>query len=411
MRKDGWKVRNNFIRKKMQISPIYQESLQVHLKHQGKLGVKTLTQIKDAHDLALLYTPGVAEPCRVIAEDKKKSFDLTMRGRTVAVISDGSAVLGLGNIGPEASLPVMEGKALLMKEFGGVDAIPLAINTQKPEEIITFVRQIAPSFAGINLEDITAPGCFTIEEALQDLGIPVFHDDQHGTAIVVTAALMNATKVVGKKYRDLKVVLVGSGAAGLATARMLLGMECSSQGCSLVAGSRSIGDLIVVDSKGALSKNRTDLNIYKQVIAQVSNKMNLEGSLQEVIKGADVVIGVSRAGLITQEMVASMAPKAIVFAMANPEPEIMPDLAKKAGAMVVATGRSDFANQINNVLVFPAIFKAVIDGRLERVTSEMKLKAAEALAELVPEPTADRIIPEPFFPDLAKKISEKLLKN
>lgn len=395
----------------MQKKSIYDEALNIHLKNQGKLGVKSLTQIKNAHDLALLYTPGVAEPCRVIAEDKKKSFDLSMRGRTVAVVSDGSAVLGLGNIGPEAAMPVMEGKALLMKEFGGVDAIPLVINTQKPEEIITFVKQIAPSFAGINLEDITAPGCFIIEEALQNIGIPVFHDDQHGTAIVVTAALMNAAKVVGKNYQDLKVVLVGSGAAGLATARMLLGMECSSQGCSLVSGSRSVGDLIVVDSKGALSKNRKDLNIYKQVIAQVSNKEKLEGILPDVIKGADVVIGVSRAGLITQEMVASMAPNAIVFAMANPEPEIMPDLAKKAGAAVVATGRSDFANQINNVLVFPAIFKAVIDGRLERVTSEMKLKAAETLADLVSNPTADRIIPEPFFPDLAEKISKRLLQK
>lgn len=388
---------------------IYEESIDAHLQHQGKLGVKSLTQVKNAHDLSMLYTPGVAEPCRVIAKDKSKSFDLTMRGRTVAVISDGSAVLGLGNIGPEASMPVMEGKALLMKEFGGVDAVPIVINTQKPEEIITFVRQIAPSFAGINLEDITAPGCFTIEESLQDLGIPVFHDDQHGTAIVVTAALMNASQVVGKKYEDLNVILVGSGAAGLATARMLLGMDCSSRGCNLVPGSKSVGDLIVVDSKGALSKNRSDLNIYKQVIAQVSNKNNLDGSLSEVIKGADVIIGVSRAGLISAEMVASMAPKAIVFAMANPEPEIMPDLAKKAGAMVVATGRSDFPNQINNVLVFPAIFKAVVDGRLERITSEMKLKTAEVLAGLVPNPTVNRIIPEPFFPDLAKKISQKII--
>lgn len=390
---------------------LYQKAIEIHKQHQGKLGVYSLTKIENAHDLSLLYTPGVAEASRVIAQDPSKSFDLTMRGRTIAVISDGSAVLGLGNIGPEAAMPVMEGKSLLLKEFAGVDSIPLVIDTQDPQEIIQFVKQVAPSFAGINLEDIAAPNAFIVEDALQDIGIPVFHDDQHGTAIVVTAALRNAAKVVGKKYQDLKVVLVGAGAAGLAVSRMLLGMECSASGCQLVPGANSVEDLIVVDSKGAVHKNRTDLNIYKQVIAQVSNHQGKTGSLAEILVGADVIIGVSRAGLITQEMVRSMADKSIVFAMANPEPEILPDLAREAGAMVVATGRSDFPNQINNVLAFPGMFKAVVDGRLKRIDSQMKLAASEAIAGLVPEPTADRIIPEPFFEGLAEKVSEAVLGN
>lgn len=388
---------------------IYQEALEIHAKNQGKLGVKSLTPIRDAHDLSLLYTPGVAEPSRVIAKDKSKSFDLTMRGRTIAVISDGSAVLGLGNIGPEAAMPVMEGKALLLREFAGVDSVPLVIDTKDPQEIIKFVKQVAPSFAGINLEDISAPNAFVVEDALQDIGIPVFHDDQHGTAIVVTAALVNAAKVVGKNYSDLKVVVVGAGAAGLSVARMLMGLECSSKACSRIAGAQSVADLLIVDSKGIVTKDRSDLNVYKQVLAFSSNKENKQGDLAEALKGADAVVGVSRAGLITPEMVASMAKDAIVFAMANPEPEILPDLAKKAGAKVVATGRSDFPNQINNVLAFPAIFKAVIDGRLKSITSEMKVAAAKSLAELVPEPTADRVIPEPFYPDLAKKVSDKIL--
>lgn len=390
---------------------IYQEALALHEKYQGKLGVHSLVSIKNAHDLSLLYTPGVAEPSRVIAKDPKKSFDLTLRGRTIAVISDGSAVLGLGNIGPEAALPVMEGKALLLKEFAQVDAVPLVIKTQDPQEIIKFVKQVSPSFAGINLEDIAAPNAFIVEDALQNIGIPVFHDDQHGTAIVITAALMNAAKVVGKKFSDLRVVLVGAGAAGLAVSRMLLGIECSSRGCTLVGGAQSVKDVIVVDSKGAVSKQRSDLNIYKQVIAQVSNKEGKNGGLLEVIQGADVVIGVSRAGLITPEMIHSMASDAIVFALANPEPEIMPDLAKQAGARVVATGRSDFPNQINNVLAFPGIFRAVIDARLSQITSEMKVAAAHAIADLVPEPTAERIVPEPFFPELAKKVSQKIINN
>lgn len=390
---------------------IYQESLALHYKYKGKLETKSIVPIANAHDLSLLYTPGVAEPCRVIAKDKSQSFELTMRGRTIAIISDGSAVLGLGNIGPEAAMPVMEGKALLLKEFAGIDSVPLVINTQDPQEIIKFVKQVAPSFAGINLEDICAPNAFIVEDALQDIGIPVFNDDQHGTSIVVTAALINAAKVVNKPFSSLKVVLVGAGAAGLAISRMLLGMECSANGCNLIDGTQSVADLIIVDSVGIISKTRKDLNIYKQVISHVSNKNNLDGGLKEAIKGADVVIGVSREGLITQDMVRSMAKDAIVFAMANPEPEIMPDLAKEAGAMVVATGRSDYANQINNVLAFPAIFRAVIDGRLTSITSDMKIIAARSLAELVPNPTADRIVPEPFFPNLAGKVSEKIINS
>ncbi len=388
---------------------VYQDSLALHYKYKGKLETKSIFPINNAHDLSLLYTPGVAEPCRVIAKDKSKSFELTMRGRTVAIISDGSAVLGLGNIGPEAAMPVMEGKALLLKEFAGIDSVPLVINTQDAQEIIKFVKQVAPSFAGINLEDICAPNAFIVEDALQDIGIPVFNDDQHGTSIVVTAALTNAAKVVNKPFSSLKVVLVGAGAAGLAISRMLLGLECSSKGCNLIDGTQSVEDLIIVDSKGIISKSRRDLNIYKQVLSQVSNKKNLDGGLKEAIVGADVVIGVSREGLITQDMVRSMAKDAIVFAMANPEPEILPDLAKAAGARVVATGRSDYANQINNVLAFPAIFRAVIDGRLTSITSDMKIVAAKAIAELVPNPTEDRIVPEPFFPNLAKKVSEKII--
>jgi malate dehydrogenase (oxaloacetate-decarboxylating) len=389
---------------------IYQESVEIHRKNIGKLGTIALLPVKNKRDLSLLYTPGVAEPCRVIAKDKEESFQLTSRGRTVAVISDGSAVLGLGNIGPEASLPVMEGKALLMKEFAGIDAVPIAISTQEPKEIINFIRQIAPSFVGINIEDISAPRCFEIEAATQDLGITVFHDDQHGTAIVVTAALYNAARVVGKKFEDLKVVVVGAGAAGTAIALMLLGAEMNQTGCQKVSGVASVKDLILVDSKGAIHNGRTDLDIYKKDIAAYSNKEQKSGSLAEIIHGADVVIGVSRAGLISQEMVNSMAKDAIVFAMANPEPEIMPDLAKAAGAMVVATGRSDFNNQINNVLAFPGVFRAVVDGRLPRITTKMKHAAAMAIASLVANPTTEKVIPEPFEPNIAKVVSEAILK-
>lgn len=388
---------------------LQERALELHKKHQGKIGTAILAPAKNRDDLSLLYTPGVAAVSQAVAEDKKRSYDVTLRGRTIAVISDGSSVLGLGNIGPEAAMPVMEGKALLMKEFGGIDSFPIVINTQEPSEIIKFVKDIAPTFAGINLEDIKAPGCFMVEESLQDIGIPVFHDDQHGTAIVVTAALQNAAKVVGKPYESLNVVILGAGAAGLATARMLLGLDCSGDSCRWLPDSRKVDDVIIVDSKGALHTGREDMNIYKQAIAGLSNKHNKQGGLADVIKDADVVIGVSGKGKITQEMVKSMADKPIVFAIANPTPEIMPDEAKAAGAAIVATGRSDFPNQINNVLAFPGIFRAVVKGRLSKITPEMKERAAERLASLIQNPSEENIIPDPFTPNLAEEISNAIL--
>lgn len=391
------------------MSDVYQSALELHKKYQGKLGVASRVPVTNRAELALAYTPGVAEPCKVIAKDPSLSYDLTWRGRTVAVVSDGTAVLGLGDIGPEAALPVMEGKALLMKEFGGVDAVPLVLNTKDSAEIIRFVKHVAPTFAGINLEDISAPRCFDIEDALQDIGIPVFHDDQHGTAIVVTAALHNAAKVVGKKFEDLNVVIVGAGAAGLATSRMLLGIDCYHGSCRRLASAQRVGDVIVVDSVGAIFAGRDDLNVHKQAVAGLSNKNRREGTLAEIIKGADAVIGVSGPDTITKEMVESMAPKAIVFAMANPIPEIMPEVALEAGAAVVATGRSDYKNQINNVLAFPGIFQAVTRGRLTKITLEMKQAAAAALAQEVSNPTVDEIIPDPFTPGLADRIADAVL--
>lgn len=391
------------------MSDVYAQSLAFHKKHQGKLStVSTVGQLDRQH-LALAYTPGVAEPCRVIVKEPTAAYDLTLKGRTVAVISDGSAVLGLGNIGAAAGLPVMEGKALLMKEFGGVDAFPLVINTQDPQEIIKFVKQVSPTFAGINLEDIAAPACFQVEEALQDIGIPVFHDDQHGTAIVVRAALMNAARVVNKPYQSLRVVIVGAGAAGLSIARMLLGLHCMAGSCNLVPGANHVGDVIVVDTKGALVAGRSDQNVYKQAIAGISNAQRRSGPLLDVVADADAIIGVSGPDSIPALAVQKMASKAIVFALANPTPEIMPEQAKAAGAAVVATGRSDFANQINNVLAFPGIFQAVVRGRLTAITYEMKQAASDALADLVTEPNVENIIPSAFFPKLADRVAAAVL--
>lgn len=387
-------------------------AVELHRKHQGKLQVSSKIPVKNRADLSVVYTPGVAEPSRVIAEDPSQSFDLTWRGRTVAVISDGSAVLGLGNIGPEAALPVMEGKAILLKEFGGVDAIPLVIDTQDSEEIIRFVQQVAPSFAGINLEDISAPRCFEIENALQDIGIPVFHDDQHGTAVAVAAALQNAAQVVGKDFKELRVAILGSGAAGIAIAKMLLGIECDSNECTLQPGSdMRVADVILVDSKGVVSSERGDLNAQKAVIARYSNTEKRSGTALDAVRDVDVIVGVSGPGTVTQEMVRSMADQPIVFAMANPTPEIMPDEAKAAGAVVVATGRSDFPNQINNVLVFPGIFRAVIDGRLSRITLADKQAAVRALADMVTEPGPENIVPDPFTPGLAETVAQSILQN
>ena len=392
-----------------QMKNIYKESLLVHKKNKGKIKIDPISSIKTKHDLALLYTPGVAEASREIAKNKSLSFDLTWRGKTIAIISDGSAVLGLGNIGPEAALPVMEGKALILKEFAGINGVPIVINTQNTLDIIQFIKNIAPSFAGINIEDIKAPECFQIEEELQDIGIPVFHDDQHGTAIVVAAALKNAAKVVGKPYESLKVIVAGAGAAGLATTRMLLGLNCSSDRCEIIPGHSRVGDVIVVDREGALFSGRENQNIYKQAIAGISNKERLQGNLAEVIKGADAVIGVSGSNVLTKAMIRSMAKDAIVFAMANPVPEITPEDAKEAGARIIATGRSDYSNQINNALAYPGVFLAVTKGRLKTINQTMKDAASNKLASLVKNPTATNIIPDIFEKGLAENIAKAIL--
>ncbi len=390
---------------------VYKTSMELHKKHRGKIAMMSIVPLKNRKDLSIAYTPGVAEPSRQIAKNPQLSFDLTWRGRTVAVVSDGSAVLGLGNIGPEAALPVMEGKALLLKEFGGVDAVPIVVATQDGPEIIQSVKTIAPSFAGINLEDISAPRCFQIEEELQNIGIPVFHDDQHGTAIVVSAALRNAAKVVNKPYESLRVVIVGAGAAGLAVARMILGLSCSAYVCQRIPGLRAVKDVIVVDREGALFTGREGQNIYKQAIAGISNTEKRKGRLEEIIRGADAVIGVSGPDLIKGDMIKKMAPHPIVFAMANPQPEIMPKEALAAGAAIVASGRSDFPNQINNVLAFPGVFRAVVKGRLTAITQRMKENAADALAHLVTNPTAENIIPDPFFSNLAEHVADAIIAS
>ena len=390
---------------------IASKAVQYHKTNRGKIAITSVVPVDNKDDLSLAYTPGVAAVSKEIAAHPDKAYDLTWRGRTVAVVSDGSAVLGLGNIGPLAALPVMEGKALLLKQYGGVDAVPIVINTQDPSGIIEFVKQISPSFAGINLEDISAPRCFQVEEALQHVGIPVFHDDQHGTAIVVRAALHNAARVVGKRYEDLHVVIVGAGAAGLAIAKMLLGMNCNAESCSRIAHAESIKDLIIVDKHGAIYAGREDQNVYKQAIAAVSNTGKRRGSLLDIIEGADAIIGVSGPNTISPEMVRRMNKDAIVFALANPTPEIMPDLAIEAGAAIVATGRSDLPNQINNVLAFPGVFRAVINGKLKQITQEMKLAASNALIELTPNPTNSHIIPDAFTPHLAEYVASAILKH
>ncbi|MGL4799356.1 MAG: NAD(P)-dependent malic enzyme [Cellulosilyticaceae bacterium] len=370
-------------------------ALEMHEKWQGKLEITAKAKVNSKEDLSIAYTPGVAEPCRKIAENKEDVYKYTMKGNTVAVISDGTAVLGLGDIGPQAALPVMEGKAVLFKEFAGVNAVPICIDTKDTEEIITFIKQIAPTFGGINLEDIAAPRCFEIEERLKaELDIPVFHDDQHGTAIVVLAGIINALKVVGKQREDVKVVVNGAGSAGIAITKLLLN-----------AGFKHI---IVVDKKGILQVEETWMNWAQKALSEVTNKEGLRGGLAEAMKGADLFIGVSAPGIVSQEMVASMAPDSILFAMANPTPEIMPDLAKAAGARVVGTGRSDFPNQVNNVLVFPGIFKGALESRTCSITEEMKLAAAEAIAKMVPEEELSEvyILPRPFAEGIADAVAK-----
>jgi len=372
-----------------------EKALMLHEQWNGKLETVSKSPVKTREDLSLAYTPGVAEPCKVIAENKEAAYTYTMKANTVAVVSDGSAVLGLGYIGPYAAMPVMEGKAVLFKEFGGVNAVPICLDTQDTEEIIKTVTYLAPGFGGINLEDISAPRCFEIEERLKEiLDIPVFHDDQHGTAIVVLAGIINSLKIVGKQKENCKVVVNGAGSAGVAITKLLL--------------TYGFTNILMCDTKGIISKSRTDLNWMKQKMAETTNPNNESGLLADALKDADIFVGVSAPGVVTGEMVSSMNKDAIIFALSNPVPEIMPDVAKKAGARIVGTGRSDFPNQINNVVAFPGIFKGALEGRAPQITEDMKLAAANALASLVPDDklNEDNIMPEAFDPQVADAVAE-----
>lgn len=374
-----------------------EKSLQLHEEWQGKISTTSKCRVASREDLALAYTPGVAEPCKVIAQDKEAAYKYTIKSNTVAVISDGSAVLGLGNIGPYAAMPVMEGKAVLFKEFGGVNAFPICLDTQDTEEIIKTIVNIAPGFGGINLEDISAPRCFEIEERLKQLlDIPVFHDDQHGTAIVVLAGIINGLKVVGKKKEDCKIVVNGAGSAGVAITKLLLRY--------------GFPDIIMCDKVGILAKDTPDLNWMQKQMMEVTNLSGRTGSLADALVGADIFVGVSAPNIVTKEMVSSMNHDSILFAMANPVPEIMPDLAKEAGARVIGTGRSDFPNQVNNVVAFPGIFKGALEGRATQITEEMKLAAALAIAGLVDDADLndDNIMPEAFDPRVATVVSEAI---
>ena len=371
-----------------------EKALLLHEEWNGKLETVSKTPVKSREALSLAYTPGVAEPCKVIAEDPEAAYKYTMKANTVAVVSDGSAVLGLGNIGPYAAMPVMEGKAVLFKEFGGVNAVPICLDTQDTEEIIKAVTYLAPGFGGINLEDISAPRCFEIEERLKaTLNIPVFHDDQHGTAIVVLAGIINALKVVNKKKEDCRVVVNGAGSAGVAITKLLL--------------TYGFPNIVMCDKVGILSKTTEGLNWMQQKMVEVTNPNDETGLLADAMKGADIFVGVSAPNIVTPEMVASMNKDSILFAMANPVPEIMPDVAKAAGARVVGTGRSDFPNQVNNVVAFPGIFKGALEGRAAQITEEMKLAAANAIAGLVPADKLndENIMPEAFDPQVAEVVA------
>lgn len=374
-----------------------EKALQMHEQWNGKLETTAKAHVNSREDLAIAYTPGVAEPCKVIAKDPEAAYKYTIKSNTVAVVSDGSAVLGLGNIGALAAMPVMEGKAVLFKEFGGVNAVPICLDTQDTEEIIRTVVNIAPAFGGINLEDISAPRCFEIETRLKELlDIPVFHDDQHGTAIVVLAGIINALKVTKKEKETCRVVVNGAGSAGVAIAKLLLNY--------------GFKDITMCDINGIISKDSENLNWMQKEMAKVTNLKNASGTLADALKGADIFVGVSAPGIVTKDMVASMNKDAILFAMANPVPEIMPDLAKAAGAKVVGTGRSDFPNQVNNVVAFPGIFKGALEGRASQITEEMKLAAAKAIAGLVPdeELSEDNILPQAFDPCVAETVSRAI---
>ena len=377
-----------------------EEALQMHKENRGKLSTGIKTVVKNAKDLSLAYSPGVAEPCKEIYEKPETVYDYTMKGNMVAVVSDGTAVLGLGNIGPEAALPVMEGKAVLFKSFAGVDAFPICLNTTDPEKIIETVKLMEPTFGGVNLEDIAAPNCFIIEERLKkETNIPVFHDDQHGTAIVTVAGLINALKLTGRKMTDIKVVANGAGAAGIAIIKLLKGY--------------GVQNIIMCDSRGAIYEGRPDgMNPVKEEVAKFTNREKKEGSLADIIEGADVFIGVSVAGALTKEMIQTMNNELIIFAMANPTPEIMPEEAKAAGAKVIGTGRSDFPNQVNNVLAFPGIFRGALDVRATHINEKMKQAAVEAIASLVNEEdlSADYVIPGPFDPRVAPAVAAAVAK-
>ncbi|MGG5179157.1 NAD(P)-dependent malic enzyme [Bacillus sp. MM09(2025)] len=377
-----------------------EEALHMHKENQGKLESKSKVQVKNAKDLSLAYSPGVAEPCKDIYDDTSKVYDYTMKGNMVAVVTDGSAVLGLGNIGAEASLPVMEGKAVLFKSFAGVDAFPIALATNDVDKIVETVKLLEPTFGGVNLEDIAAPNCFIIEERLKkETNIPVFHDDQHGTAIVTVAGLVNALKLSGKSMSSIKVVANGAGAAGIAIIKLLYHF--------------GVRDIIMCDTKGAIYEGRPNgMNAVKNEVAKFTNQDRNEGSLEEVIEGADVFIGVSAAGALTKEMVGKMAKDPVIFAMANPNPEIMPEDAHAAGASVVGTGRSDFPNQVNNVLAFPGIFRGALDVRATHINEEMKIAAVEAIASLVSDDklSAEYVIPEPFDARVAPAVAKAVAK-
>lgn len=385
-------------------------SVALHKKLKGKLEVVPKFKVKTREDLSLVYTPGVAEVSKEVARDPSLAYDLTIKGNAVAIVSDGSAVLGLGNIGPYGAIPVMEGKALLFKEYAGIDAFPITVNTQNAFEIINLVRNISPVFGGVNLEDISAPRCFEIEEQLQDIGIPVFHDDQHGTAIVLLAALINAAKVAGRDMRSLRVVINGAGAAGTAIVNLLLCVGHDPNVCEPVKS------IVVCDSQGIISRTRADIaeNPWKMRLASITNRENMSGSLSDALEGADVFIGVSRGKVLKPSLIRKMSEKPIIFAMANPVPEIMPDEAHQAGAFIVGTGRSDFPNQVNNLLAFPGVFLGALRARATTITNGMKIGAAIALAGCVSKPTTDMILPSPLdksVPEVIAREVEKIWKK
>lgn len=382
----------------MNIEEIKQKALELHEKNQGKLEVVSKVKVNDAMDLALAYTPGVAEPCKKIHEDNDLAYKYTNKGNMVAVVTDGSAVLGLGNIGGIAGMPVMEGKSVLFKEFGNVDAFPICLNTQDTEEIIRTVKAISPSFGGINLEDIAAPRCFEIEKRLiEELDIPVFHDDQHGTAVIVLSAVINALRIVKKDISDVKIVISGAGAAGIAISNLLT-----------LAGAKNN---LILNSRGIIDPDDEKLDEARREIARTTNPNKVKGDLKTAMENADIFIGVSAPGILTKEMVSSMNKDAIVLAMANPVPEIYPDEAKEAGARVVGTGRSDYPNQVNNVLVFPGVFRGALDAKADRITDDMKLSAAYAIAHMVEQPTEERILPEAFNKDVARNVANAVKKS